>query len=99
MAKAPKSKKRINSNALSVASNKKPSDKKKTPRVKAKAKVSPLGGTNPTPCDCPNPCANLTTGETGLLWCDGSGQVSVLVFGGGDKILGWDSNGPYWKNP
>ncbi len=54
---------------------------------------------DPDPCEACNPCAGLETGVTGIVWCDGAGALQVLPFAGGDKVLGWNSNGPYWRNP
>lgn len=92
MAKVPNKKVPVNSNKSETGATGKASAKRKRP-----AKRRALLG-DPDPCQECNPCAGLETGVTGVVWCDGAGQLQVLPFAGGDKVLGWDSNGPYWRN-
>ncbi len=90
MAKAPAKK-------VTGKSNKPLNGVTKKPPVKRKKPLPLL--LDPDPCEACNPCAGMETGTTGLLWCDGAGAEHVLVFTGGEKVVGWNSNGPYWRNP
>jgi hypothetical protein len=50
-------------------------------------------------CDCCAGFLGLEIGQAGFAWRDAAGEFHVLVHPGGNKVLMWDANGPYFANP